>query len=301
MKSQAEYLRPRTSGRRFMQLPLVRIVIAFLFMGAGILLAQAFILILRTALPPASPVFDLAAIAVSLVFIYLAYSLYVGLIERRPLSELAPDGAAGELGSGMLLGGGLMALIIGLLWLLGNYHVDGTNSWLVIFPALTANVPSGLLQEILFRGIIFRITEDALGTLWALLISVILFAAIHLFTAPASILSTFSSTAVAGVLLAAAYLLTRRLWLAIGLHVTWDFASDGIFGVGFSESTGQPLQGLLRGGLSGSNLLTGGAGGVESALLTALVIAAACVFLIWISMEKGRWRKRGKKRGQGSA
>jgi membrane protease YdiL (CAAX protease family) len=33
-----------------------------------------------------------------------------------------------------------------------------------------------------------------------------------------------------GVLLSAAYVLTRRLWLAIGIHFGWDFSQDAIFG-----------------------------------------------------------------------
>lgn len=297
MKSQAEYLPQRAQARADNRSYLLRTIAAMLFLSAGTLLSLAFTNLLKSTLPEGSPAFALATIAITLASGYLSYALYVELIERRTPDELTFDGAAAELGGGILLGGGLFALIMGLLWLPGIYQVDGTNSWLVIFPALAGNVPAGFLQEILFRGIIFRLTEEAFGTLWAMLISAALFAAIHFVTRQANIIGTFSFAASAGVLLAAAYLLTRRLWLSIGLHIAWDVTSDGIFGVGFSESTSQPTQGLLNGSLNGPALLTGGAGGVENALLTALVITAACFILIRITMELGRWRKRSRRRG----
>jgi hypothetical protein len=55
-----------------------------------------------------------------------------------------------------------------------------------------------------------------------------------------------------GVLLSAAYVLTRRLWLAIGIHFGWDFSQDAIFGVG------KGAKGLVVGELSGPALLSGG-------------------------------------------
>ncbi len=246
MKSQAEYLQPRASGRAAVQSTLLRIVFALLFLGASVLITQAVPHPVEIHTARGVPVFQVIAIVVSLALSYFAYLLYVESIERRPLSELELAGSGAELGGGVLIGRGLFTLIIVLLWLGGNFHFDGVNSWLVIFPAMAANIPAGFLQEIFFRGVIFRITEEALGTLWALVISVVLFAAIHFFTNQASIIGTISATASAGFLLAAAYLLTRRLWLAIGLHIAWDVTSDGIFGVGFSATPASQFRASSR-------------------------------------------------------
>jgi CAAX protease family protein len=35
-----------------------------------------------------------------------------------------------------------------------------------------------------------------------------------------------------GVLPSSAYVLTRRLWLPIGIHFGWDFSQDALFGIG---------------------------------------------------------------------
>jgi hypothetical protein len=51
-----------------------------------------------------------------------------------------------------------------------------------------------------------------------------------------------------GVLLAAAFVVTRRLWFPIGMHFAWNFTQGGIFGVAVS---GGAASGLFRGQLSG--------------------------------------------------
>jgi membrane protease YdiL (CAAX protease family) len=109
-----------------------------------------------------------------------------------------------------------------------------------------ANVPSGFIQEVIFRGTIFRITRDWLGVWRALAISSILFGLIHILSATATIQSVIAITLEAGVLLAGAYMLTNRWWLPIGVHVAWDFANDGIFGVGLSGETGETIRGCCK-------------------------------------------------------
>lgn len=296
MKSQAEYLQPRSSGRVAVQSRLMRTLIALLFLGASVLVTQMLLRLLSFILPAETPIYYLISIAVSLALTYFAYGLYVESIERRRTSELDLADAGIELGGGVLIGSGLFTLIIGLLWVVGNFRFDGVNSWLMIFPAMAANIPAAFLQEIIFRGVIFRITEEALGTLWALFISVPLFALIQLFTTQTNSINTIFSMVSAGILLSAAYLLTRRLWLAIGLHVSWDLTSNGIFGVDTLGSSGIPLQGLLRGSLANPTLFSSGAGRLEGTLIAAAVMLAACVILIIITMERGRWRKRSRRR-----
>ena len=38
-----------------------------------------------------------------------------------------------------------------------------------------------------------------------------------------------SISAEAGVLLAAAYMLTRRLWMSMGFHIAWNYTQSGVF------------------------------------------------------------------------
>ena len=50
-------------------------------------------------------------------------------------------------------------------------------------------------------------------------------------------------------------MLTRRLWLPIGLHAAWNFTEGGLFGASVS---GTAPHGLLSSRFGGAPLLSGG-------------------------------------------
>jgi len=79
-------------------------------------------------------------------------------------------------------------------------------------------------EEIVFRGFLFRILEEGVGSWLALALSAVLFGAIHLANFEDPTLWSVASQTAGGVALAAAYMLTRKLWLPIGIHLGWDFA-----------------------------------------------------------------------------
>ena len=79
-------------------------------------------------------------------------------------------------------------------------------------------------EETIFRGLIFRILEEGLGSWLALPISALWFGMVHMtnYSSGATLITVTPQIAM-GLSLAAAYLLTRKLWLAIGFHWGWDF------------------------------------------------------------------------------
>ena len=266
--------------QKVINFPLTRIILAILFIGLGVILLQVVINLVVNIVPADNPVVSIVLTVLAILVAYLAYAAYVRLIEKRPVQELEGSGALRELGLGLLLGLGVFTLIIVILWILGVYRVSGVNSWLVLFPALAANVPSGFIQEIIFRGVIFRITEERLGPWWALGISSVLFGIIHVLSAGATVQSVIAITLEAGVLLGAAYLLTHRLWLPIGIHVAWDLANDGIFGTGAAGISGESITGILQAALSGPAILSGGSAGVEASLVSVVVLLAVSIYML---------------------
>jgi uncharacterized protein len=82
-----------------------------------------------------------------------------------------------------------------------------------------------------------------------------------------------------GILPSAAYVLTRRLWLAVGIHFAWDFSQDYVFGL----TNG----GLLRGNLSGPALLSGGSNGIEGSILALGLCLIVSAYLLWRAGRKG--------------
>ena len=224
-------------------------------------------------------------------------AVYVALVrwlERRPVTELAGPGAARELGVGVLAGAGLFATTIGIIALLGGYTVTGTHPASVLLPSLVMAVQSGVTEEVVARGILFRVLEEWLGTWAALAISSALFGLGHIGNPHATVWSAVAIAVEAGTLLAAAYLVTRRLWLAIGLHAAWNFTQGGIFGVAVS---GNETEGLLRGEMHGPAWVSGGEFGAEASVVATAVCGAAAVVLIMRVLRGGGRTEGGRVRG----
>ncbi len=222
-----------------------------------------------------------------------AYASYVRRIERRPVAELAWPGAGRELGSGAVLGAALFALTIGTLALLGCYSVVGRHDLGTVAIPLVAAIGTACIEEIVFRGIVFRIVEGALGTWIALAISAAIFGLLHLVNPNATLQGAVAIVFEAGVMLAAAYVLTRRLWLPIGIHAGWNFTQGGIFGVSVS---GHPSGGLLDGVLSGPSWLSGGEFGAEASIVAVVLGIALGTTLLVMAWRRGRfiapyWRR----------
>jgi uncharacterized protein len=269
---------------KIVRFPLTRILLATSFVVLGIFVAQ--LLISLIGISKNIPAYS---ILVALISVHLSYRFYVQTFEKRRLTELAADGAVKELGVGLLAGFGLVATIIAILWMLGIYRVSGFNAWLVLIPAAVVNIPSAFVQEILFRGVLQRITEETAGTWIALILSTILFGLIHIISANATATSTIAIMLEAGILLGAAYILTGRLWLAIGIHTAWDFSVDGIFGLGTSSLSGKPIQGLIAAKLTGLEIFTGGAHGLEASIVVLLVALIAGSALTWLAWHNGKF------------
>jgi CAAX protease family protein len=276
---------------KVLQFPLVRIVIAVLFIGVGLIIGQTLLSLFRSVLSITNiGLANVLAFILITPLTYFAYWTYVRYVEKRNMIELSSQGAAQEFGLGSLMGFGLFSLVIAILWLLGFYRVNGFNLiWLSLIGALLGAFVSGFVQELIFRAVIYRITEEWLGTWWALAISAILFGLIHLTSAGATIFSALAVALQAGVLLAAAYALTHRLWMAFGIHMAWDFANDGIFGVGLAGQTGQSLHGVFQASLQGPTLLTGGALGVETSIVSVILLSIAGILLLRAAYQKGQW------------
>jgi len=274
---------------KILQFPLVRIMIAILFVGVGVAIGQVALNLLRSALSITdAEVANLLAFLLVTPAAYFAYWMYVRFVEKRALTELQGENALREFGLGALTGFGLFSFVVATLWLLGFYRVSGSTVVLLsLVGALAGAFVSAFAQELIFRAAIYRIMEEWLGTSWAVAISALLFGLIHLTSAGATLFSAGAVALQAGILLAAAYALTHRLWLALGLHTLWDFANDGVFGVGLAGQSGHSLRGVLQASLQGPGLFTGGTFGVEASIVSVVIVLIAGIFMLWKVRQRG--------------
>ena len=216
----------------------------------------------------------------------LGYWLLVRFVGGRPVIELGGRWAAlRELLVGLAMGALLMCAVIAVLALLGSYHVMDVGWSTGILAGLQAGIVAGFTEEILVRGVMLRLIEGWVGTWWALAITAAFFGAAHLGNPQATVFGAVAIALEAGILLGACYLLTRRLWLAIGLHAAWNFVQGGIFGSDIS-GTGSG-RGLIEARFTGPDLLTGGVMGIEASVVAVIVCTAAGVAMLLAVRRRG--------------
>ncbi|HET7396509.1 MAG TPA: type II CAAX endopeptidase family protein [Gammaproteobacteria bacterium] len=265
---------------RFLQFPITRIVIAILALMIVITVIQIGAKALH--LSPHSPSGVLVAL-ILIVAVITTYQCYVRLIERRLVGEYAFAGAVAEFSRGFLIGMSLFACTILVLWLCGAANISTGGGWRALGYPLLGALLAGVIEETLIRGVLFRIIEESLGSWIALALSAAVFGALHAFNPGATAVSSVAIALEAGILLAAVFMYTRRLWMAIGLHAAWNFTEGGIFGASVS---GTDAHGLLTSTFSGSTWLTGGKFGPEASIVAIIVCLTAGVIFLWLAGKR---------------
>lgn len=287
---------PRRQLVRALRFPLVRIVLAVIVVSIAMNATRAILTFADLAPKRGAPHYLALLIlgtVVTIAAVHAAYLAYVRYLEGRAVSELAVTGAARELALGAIIGATIFSASIAVLFAGGWYRVVGTNPWTTALAPLLAAAGAAYVEELIVRGILFRNLEEMLGSWLALAITALLFGLAHLANPNATLIGALAIALEAGVLLGAAYMATRRLWLAIGIHFAWNFVQGGIFGVAVS---GVASNGILRGELRGPALLTGGAFGVEGSLVAVIVCLAAALPLLALARRSGNvvapmWRR----------
>jgi membrane protease YdiL (CAAX protease family) len=242
-----------------------------------------------------TPLRALAHVAAIVIAGFAVYIGYARAIERRSVSELALPGMARELGLGVLIGAGLYTACVLILMVLGVYRAEGLNGWSFLLPALAMALSSGTFEELLFRGVLFRSVEDMFGSWVALVVSSLLFGLTHLMNPQGTIEGALFIAVEAGLLLAASYMLTQRLWMGMGFHMSWNYTQSGIFsGV---VSGNDAAQGLVKSAIEGPDLLTGGSFGLESSVLALVLCTFTGIVILVMAVRRGRvvppwWKRR---------
>ncbi|MCF6238092.1 MAG: CPBP family intramembrane metalloprotease [Candidatus Marinimicrobia bacterium] len=201
----------------------------------------------------------------SVIIILFTYKYFFKWLDQRYISEISSEGMLRELINGFSLGFIMIGVIIAILSISGYYTGGWVNPpYSTLKPFLIFSV-MGVLEEVIFRGILYRITEKHLGTIWALIISSLIFGFVHMSNEN---FNSFSGIAIAlelGLLTGIAFTLSGRLWLPIAIHVGWNYSLI-FFGAIVSGASEYDL--IIESEISGPVWATGGAFGPENSLIT---------------------------------
>ncbi|MGW8066657.1 CPBP family intramembrane glutamic endopeptidase [Streptomyces ziwulingensis] len=228
----------------------------------------------------------------------LVYGWVVRATEHRPAPDVAREGAAARTGRGFAIGTGMFAAVIVNLFVSGHYDVDGLGSVTGALGLFGFMAAAAVTEEVVYRGVLFRIIEEHIGTYLALASTGLLFGFSHLLNEHATLWGGLAIAIEAGFMLAAAYAATRSLWLPIGVHFGWNFAAAGVFS---TEVSGNGTdQGLLDASTSGPELLTGGDFGPEASVYAVGFGALLTLVFLWLAHRRGNIVPRGARRAAGA-
>jgi membrane protease YdiL (CAAX protease family) len=217
------------------------------------------------------------------------YWAFVHWHEKREATELRLRPVPLMLGAAS--GAALVGLPIAVLFALGAYEMvlfRGVSSALLgvaVFIGIAA-----LLEELVYRLVLFRLLERAWGTGIALAVSAAIFAVGHMENVEnggtGTVVAMLVSVTLGGLFWGLVFILTRNLWVVAANHAAWNFTI---------LLSGVPLSGIeawrklapLESRYAGPDWLTGGMFGPECSLLVFVSDTVSVVLLLWWARRRG--------------
>lgn len=220
------------------------------------------------------------------IAIVLAYWAFVRTYEKRVVSELEPRWRwillAGVVGSASI---GVTILV---LFATGQVQLVSQREWGPAAPILGLIVIAAVIEELAYRGLLFRILEEKSGTTIAALVAAVIFGAVHLANHGVTGVTLISVT-LAGLIWSGVFVVTRNLWAAAAHHAAWN-ATIFLTGLPLSGDVLWRTQSPGVTELKGSTFWTGGAFGPEDSALNLAVSLALCVGLWHLARRRGHIR-----------
>ena len=267
--------------KRIADFPLVALVLAVLVF----MLTMSASLLLAKPIPDPTGNDQIVFKLISCVLLVFVAKLVLSRLGEHPRDDLRINGSLRNLALGLGYGAGVMGLVVAIAAALGLYSIAGPGDTIQLFPEIVAlGLFPAISEEIFFRGILFRWCEELGGSWFALALTSAFFGLAHLMNPNATAFSSFAIAVEAGILLGGAYMLTRSLWMPMGLHAAWNITQGEIFDVPVS---GLAMNGLVNARIQGPELLSGGQFGFEASIIALVLATAAGVWLVVRAIRQG--------------
>ena len=229
-------------------------------------------------------------IIVGVIEISLALLSYINIFrfyEKRKIRELSFASFGKNAFFGFIMAFTIQSLVILVIFFKANYSIIQINPPSFLITGLMEALIAGFIAELFIRGLLFRLTEEKLGTPITLIIFALLFAILHAGAKGASFLSVSTTTIQAGILASLLYVYSRSLWVPIFFHFAWDLAEPSIYG---GINTGIHVEKtLFTSSISGPPFLTGGITGPGNSLQAMIFCLVASLVFFYLAKKKNNF------------
>jgi membrane protease YdiL (CAAX protease family) len=206
----------------------------------------------QTSMVPALPQMVILGV-VNFIAMSLPAMVLMAVFDRKsPMAMgLAPKGGLGDFLTGSVVGGFIFLSAVAAAF----------------FGGWASFNPDFAKFSIMMRGYVLQELMSKFSTATSVIMSSLMFTALHGGQLAQSDMAAVGALNIflASVLLSLAYLVTRTLWLPIGIHAGWNVMQGPVLGINVSgtdmATTWQPVT------LSGPEMMTGGAFGLEASVL----------------------------------
>ena len=275
-------------GKNILQSALVRIVFGLVICLASVIIGQQLFLKIPGVSMLHANTRNFGKGLFVCVLLLSSYWLFYHKYEKRAVTELSMKGMSKKLLAGIATGSGLQLLTILVIYFFAGFKIIAVNPFSTLIIPFTVAFTVAVIEEVLLRGIVFRITEEKLGSTIALVLSGLVFAGLHLVNPHMSLLS-IACIAVVGVLLGAAYMYDRNIWLPVAIHFAWNFTQEGIFGA--ITSGNEKTSSLFTTRITGPEILTGAQFGPEGSIQALLFCLMATMVIIRLLQRQHKFLK----------
>lgn len=151
---------------------------------------------------------------------------------------------------------------------------------------------AGIIEEILFRGYLFKIIEDKWNVVTAVFVTSVVFGSLHLLTVNEQQLLDICLTLIAGTLAGTMFSLivykTGNVWNAVVVHIIWNFFFNSKM-VQFVSKSGKDHSSLVLFQYKTDSVwVTGGTFGIEASIP---VVVMYVLTIVWLASCKPESKK----------
>ena len=280
-------MNPSSYAHKIIYFPLTKMIVAGLAIFLSVMLGEFLRSPILNNAPLSRETKDIIVTVIEISLSLMSYIIVFRLYEKRRIRELHLASFGKNALLGFMTGLTIQSMVILVIYFAGTYSIIQINPVSFLIPGFQASLIAGFVAEILIRGILFRLTEEKLGTAITLILFALLFAILHMGAKGASFLSVFTTTIQAGILVSLSYVYSRSLWVPIFFHFAWDFAEPGIYG---GINPGIHLEKtLFTSAINGSPILTGGATGPGNSLQAMIFCLIASILFFYGAKKRNHF------------